>query len=630
LATLTTLAAILVAASIFSTWQAQRATRALEAESAARKDAEDAKRQAKVEAEKAKTEAAIAHAVNEFLNQDLLAQASQQFVPYERYGEPVADLKLRTVLDRAAENLDGRFADQPLVEAALRMTIGTTYCYLDKYDLAALHLRRAVELRKTHLGEGHPDTLKSMIYLARVNYDPEELARTVENCRRILGKDHRVTLHSMFALAMVTRDKGEQTRDKRYIARAIELFRETVEAERKALGEDANETTFTMHCLAHTLVMYAGKDGIPPADDHEIESLYRKALAARRKHGQEASWHAFDITVRLGEFLNSRRRYYEAEVLLQDAIKRLQSLPGADQEIGVRLNQELNAVYQNWGKPERAAEAEAGLRELIRLEPNDSGRHHRLGDLLLQQGKPAEAAIEYTEVIRLRPNEHDGYYALGSAYAFGGQWTKAAAAFERAAELSPADLWSSYRWATLCFYTNDHDGYRRACRTMLDRFGQTDSLLIADCTAKACSLSPELAGEPKQIVRLADIIITSTEQEPARKWYEITKGLVDYRAERFGPATEIILRSAPSNEGTHRDALAFSILAMAQHRLGKTEEARSALADAQRILLTKMPKTETGQRFGDDWHDWLHSQILYREAEELLKESATETTQNSN
>jgi hypothetical protein len=64
--------------------------------------------------------------------------------------------------------------------------------------------------------------------------------------------------------------------------------------------------------------------------------------------------------------------------------------------------------------------------------------------------------------------------------------------------------------------------------------------------------------------------------------------------------------------------------------LGKTEEARSALAGAQRILLTKMPKIEIDQRFGDDWHDWLHSQILYREAEELLKETATEAPQQSN
>jgi hypothetical protein len=31
-----------------------------------------------------------------------------------------------------------------------------------------------------------------------------------------------------------------------------------------------------------------------------------------------------------------------------------------------------------------------------------------------------------------------------------------------------------------------------------------------------------------------------------------------------------------------------------------------------------MPKIEEGQAFGDDWHDWLHAQILCREAERLL------------
>jgi non-specific serine/threonine protein kinase/serine/threonine-protein kinase len=644
LATVATLAAVLVAASVFSTWQAVRATRAFEAESAARKDADDAKLQSKAEAQKAKTEAAIAQAVNDFLNQDLLEQAMPEYVPFDRYEEPAADLKLLTVLDRAAEKLEGRFAGQPLVEAALRHTIGRTYGNLGNENLAVLQMQRAVELREAHLGKEHPDTLTSMMHLAWVKFDPDYMTQVVETRLRVFGRDDRDTLESMRYLAMATRIKSEQTGDKRYAARAIELFREAIEAQRSALGEDDIQTAWTMHCLAHTLVMNAGKDGIPPADHREIESLYRHALAVYRKHEGDAAWGTFNIIARLAEFLNLRRRYEEAEALLQDALTRLQSLPGAPPDVAAAFARELDAVYQKWGKPERAAKVE--LKRLTANEstlsrnlglPRDltddadalasSGRRQRLGDVLLKQGKLAEAAIEYTEAIRLRPNEHGPYYGLGSANAFGGQWTKATAAFERATELSPADLWSVYRWATLCCYTNDHDGYRRACRAMLDHFGQTKSLLIADCTAKACSLAPESASVAEQVVKLADFIVTGTEQEPARKWYEITKGLVDYRAGRFGPAAEIILRSAPSNEGLHRDALAFSILAMAQHRLGKTEEARSALADAQRILLTKMPKTEKGQTFGDDWHDWLHSQILYREAEELLKETATETTQ---
>jgi hypothetical protein len=131
---------------------------------------------------------------------------------------------------------------------------------------------------------------------------------------------------------------------------------------------------------------------------------------------------------------------------------------------------------------------------------------------------------------------------------------------------------------------------------------------------------PEFAVDAKQVMRLTDRIMARTEDHPARKSYETTKGLVEYRAGRFGPAAAAIVRSAPSPEGLHRDALAFSILAMAQHRLGKAGEARTALSNAQGIIATKMPKVEKGETFADDWHDWLHARLLCREAEELLKE----------
>ena len=36
-----------------------------------------------------------------------------QAIPYDRYKQPMAELKLLTVLDRAAGKLEGRFANQP-------------------------------------------------------------------------------------------------------------------------------------------------------------------------------------------------------------------------------------------------------------------------------------------------------------------------------------------------------------------------------------------------------------------------------------------------------------------------------------------------------------------------------------
>src|SRR5207248_7811944 len=142
---------------------------------------------------------------------DLLGQTNVQ-VPYDRYDQPRGELKLTTVLDRAAARIEGRFRDQPLVEAALRQTIGQTYNGLGEPSRALPHLRRAVELRRAHLGDEHPLTLVSIAYQGWAAHDLDLMTRVLETQRRALGQDHLDTLNSMFLLALVTRDKGETTR----------------------------------------------------------------------------------------------------------------------------------------------------------------------------------------------------------------------------------------------------------------------------------------------------------------------------------------------------------------------------------------------------------------------------------
>src|SRR5262249_32914826 len=101
LATATAFTVLLVAAVVVSSWMALRATRAEQQ----------------------------ARAVNAFLRDDLLAQASagNQATPDIK---PDPDLKVRTALDRAAARIEGKFAAQPLVESSIRFTIGDTYLEL--------------------------------------------------------------------------------------------------------------------------------------------------------------------------------------------------------------------------------------------------------------------------------------------------------------------------------------------------------------------------------------------------------------------------------------------------------------------------------------------------------------------
>jgi serine/threonine protein kinase len=98
---------------------------------------------------RANRESAIAQAVNDFLRNDLLAQAG----PDSQVGpdsKPDPDLKVRTVLDRAAQRITGKFDQQPEVEAAIRETIGSSYLDLGLKPQAIPQLQQvlALDLRR--------------------------------------------------------------------------------------------------------------------------------------------------------------------------------------------------------------------------------------------------------------------------------------------------------------------------------------------------------------------------------------------------------------------------------------------------------------------------------------------------
>ena len=124
--------------------------------------------------EKARTEAAVSKAVNDFLQNDLLGQASPE-------SEPDRDLKLRTVLDRALEKIEGRFEEQPLVEAGIRATLTLTYLSLGEARVAEPHARRAVGLCQSHQGPEHPDTLRSQTNLKAAQQRAHEKPSMLKN-----------------------------------------------------------------------------------------------------------------------------------------------------------------------------------------------------------------------------------------------------------------------------------------------------------------------------------------------------------------------------------------------------------------------------------------------------------------
>jgi serine/threonine protein kinase len=214
-------------------------------------------------------EAAIAKAVSEFLRYDLLRHADTDVQRGEGYtADP--NLTVREALHRAATRIGDRFQHQPLVEAAIRRTIGGVYRNLGEHRRAVPQLERAVELHKAHLGPDHPETRGSTYSLA-MTYQwsgrrPDAIAlfeQILEYRKRTLGPDHVESLNCMDVLAEACEIDGQWPRAKL-------LLEQVLEKRRAVLGSTHLATVHSMLILAMTNAMLGRLD--------ESFDRYEKAL----------------------------------------------------------------------------------------------------------------------------------------------------------------------------------------------------------------------------------------------------------------------------------------------------------------------------------------------------------------
>ena len=346
----------------------------------------------------ADSEAAAATAVNEFLENDLLAQASatSQSGPNTR-ADP--DLKVRTALDRAAARIDGKFSKQPEVEASIRDTIGETYIGLGLYSEARKQLERALELRSRILGIEAPKTLKTMSRIAQVDQDQGLFAQqealysqVLETQRRVLGPEHPDTLSTMNGLASAYDVQAKY-------AQADALYSRNLEIQRRVLGPEHPATVTTLGNLA--LVYHAW------GNYEQAERLQRQSLEIRRRMlGPE---HPATLTNMrdLAITYNSLGKYAEGEKLLSQAVEIQRRVLGPEHPNTLFSLNNLAVSYDGLGKH---AQAEALFSQVLELKRRVLGAAHPstlntmnwLAGSYILQGKYPQAETLYSQTLELR------------------------------------------------------------------------------------------------------------------------------------------------------------------------------------------------------------------------------------
>jgi tetratricopeptide (TPR) repeat protein len=256
--------------------------------------------------------------------QDMLASAQP--------GVEGRDVTVREMLDKTAKTIGLKFEDRPEVEANLRDTIGDTYLQLGRFDEAETHLARAFDLRRTTLGEEHPETLSSgsrlaTAYLQQGRYEEGEALskKVLEVCRRVLGDEHLSTLDSMGTLAWAL-----QVQRRSQDAQA--LFQQKLEISRRVLGEEHPLALSAMRGLANVLEYQGWLT--------ESEALHRESLEIRKRVLGEEHPSTTASMVDLSVVYREQGRYPDAEALLQKVLAIQQRVLGEEHRLtlGSRFN----------------------------------------------------------------------------------------------------------------------------------------------------------------------------------------------------------------------------------------------------------------------------------------------------
>ncbi|MGA2175719.1 MAG: redoxin family protein [Verrucomicrobiota bacterium] len=283
-------------------------------------------------------------------------------------------------------------------------------------------------------------------------------------------------------------------------------------------------------------------------------------------------------------------------------------------------------AFRNEGK---LAEAEAALREELALEQKlwetNSARWAAtvqiLADVLAGEKKTDDAeklfgTILTPEVVS-QTSSADLLRARGQFLARRGRWKDAAADFSRVIALTPDEHLDYLRLATLLVQCNDQDAYQRLCANILTRFGGTTDPMVAERMSKSCLATAYSGVDLAAVSKLAGLAVTKGKDNVYLPYFQLNDGLAEYRQGRFANATEL-LKAPASQQNPYIRSSANLVLAMAQFQLKQPDEARASLDKAVAVMDSQMPKIDQGEVDNGDWHDWIISRALLREARALI------------
>jgi eukaryotic-like serine/threonine-protein kinase len=353
------------------------------------------------QAAKALEEKANAQAALHFIQDDVLSQASPGF-------QANRDLTVRALLDRVADRLDRAGKRPPLVEASIRQTLGSVYTELGDYTKAVQHYEGALQLQRQHLGESHPETLRSLCGLMMTYFwsggviQAEPLTRQgLEASRRVLGEKHPLTLQFMQARAFVMMNLGEAP-----WTEVEPLFLQALALHREVLAPDDLGTL--------RLIGGLGQGYGSNWQDAKAEPLLVAALEQSRRVLGEKHPDVFFVMAVLANVYSHLNQFEKAELLQLRVVELRRSILGEEHPLTINSVAILARIYvqqQQFDKAEPLTDLALNFSRRLHLEQSPFLASHlsNLGWEHLEQGHVAQADTLCEMAEQARRRKPGGY-----------------------------------------------------------------------------------------------------------------------------------------------------------------------------------------------------------------------------
>jgi tetratricopeptide (TPR) repeat protein len=276
-----------------------------------------------------------------------------------------------------------------------------------------------------------------------------------------------------------------------------------------------------------------------------------------------------------------------------------------------------------WIPPELVAESpDKAFRNRIlaladKTVKNHDGAFVRVGRsaLLAAMGRDQEALTDLDKAVEFDSNRFEWRTWRITFFADRARWGELHQECREAVRLkSDADDldYVYYKLALAALGMSQDQQYQAACQEMLEQFADSEVPSETHFTAWTCALAPDALDDYEPTIELARHAV---EQEEFNQQYLNGLGAILMRARRYDEAKDQLQQAlnVEDEESLTSTSYAYYFLAMTEHHLGNTEEAKEQLQIA-------LESTEQELAGSPSWNRRLTLELLREEAVTLIND----------